>query len=269
MNRKLRIVLIIILASVFVYCSGSIAKTEIEYKQADNIYEESRNENFHIQGNLDSTQLQGSNSSTDSKEYFPDAEVDFEGLVRENPEIVGWIYIPDTNINFPLLRAKNNQKYLSLSYNLKLTNSGSIFMDFRNSSDFSSDNTVIYGHNMKNGGMFGSLKKYADIDYLKEHSYIYIFTNERIIKYRIFAAYKTENDSESYTRDFSENISFKDYLNYVIASAGNNVYEPIEEQAPLMMLSTCTSVSHTERFVVNAVQISERRLSKCIPTKSG
>ena len=258
MNKKLRIVLIIIFSVVFIYCAVRIVIIEVQYKQADNIYAESRAEHFQIAAVTATPTPQSTGSSTETEEYFPTVDFDYEGLVSLNPDIIGWVYIPDTNINYPLLRADNNQKYLTLSYDLQWTNSGGIFMDYRNAADFSDDNTIIYGHNMKNGGMFGNLKKYADTEYLKEHSYIYIFTKDRILKYRAFAAYKTENDSESYTMDFSKDTGYSGYLEYVLASAGDNKNDAIEETTPLMMLSTCTSVRRTERFVVNAVLVAEK-----------
>ena len=260
MNKKLRIILIIILSAVFLYSAVYIVKNELSYKQADDIYEESQSENFHVSEDVSSPQSTPSGSTSESEEYFPEAYADIENLLSVNPDIVGWIWIPNTNINYPLLRADNNQKYLSLSYNLKQTNSGSIFMDYRNSPDFSNDNTVIYGHNMKNGGMFGRLKDYSDIDFLKEHCFFYIFTKDRILKYRIFAAYKTENTSESYTMDFSGDVSYGDYISYIESNSKSNLTEVPDEQVPLITLSTCTSVRRTERFVVNAAFVAQKAL---------
>lgn len=258
MSKKVRTAIIIILSAILIYSITRIVIIQIEYSKADDIYNESRTENFHMSEETPAPQDSVDYSAPEPEEYFPEAYADIEDLMAINRDIVGWLWIPDTNINYPLLKAEDNQKYLGLSYNLQWTNSGSIFMDFRNSSNLSDDNTIIYGHNMKNGGMFGSLKKYSDIEYLEEHRYVYIFTKDRILKYKIFAAYKTESSSQSYTMGFSGDISFDDYINYVIASAGNNLNEAIEEKAPLMMLSTCTSVRRTERFVINTVLIAEK-----------
>ena len=262
MSKILRIALIVIFSAVLIYSVTRIVLIQIEYQKADEIYQESR-EAFHVAENSASPQPTPSGaSSSEPEEYFPEAYADIEDLLSVNPDIVGWIWIPNTDINFPLLRADNNQKYLNLSYNLKQTNSGSIFMDYRNSSDLSDGNTIIYGHNMKNGGMFGNLKKFADIDYMKAHSYVYVFTADRILKYRIFAGYKTESTSKSYTMDFSGDISYDDFISYIVNSVGNDLIEAPEKQVPLITLSTCTSVRRTERFVVHAAFVAEKAVQQ-------
>ena len=239
--------LIIVLSAVLIWSLASIGMTVGDYKKADAIYEKSRSESFHLSESAPDVPV-----SDISEEYFPQVSVDFEALTKSNPDVVGWLWIPDTDINFPLVRAENNWKYLNLSYNLQRTNSGSIFMDFRNSADFSDGNTVIYGHNMKSGGMFGTLKKFGDNAYLTEHPDLYIFTQTRVFKYRIFAAYKTEADSQSYTRSFTKDFNFEDYIGYVKCCAGENLSASPEETAPLITLSTCTSVQRNGRFAVHA-----------------
>ncbi len=246
MNKTLRTVLIVVLSAVLIWCLASIGLTVSDYKKADEIYKKSRSENFHIAE--DTPDLPVLNIS---KEYFPEVSVDFEALTKTNPDVVGWLWIPDTDINFPLLRSADNWKYLSLSYDLQRTNSGSIFMDFRNSSDFRDDNSVIYGHNMKSGGMFGKLKDFGDMEYLTEHPHLYIFTETQVFKYRIFAAYKTVADSTSYTRSFSEDLDYNRFIDYIKDCAGENITDPPEEISPLVTLSTCTSAQSNGRFVVH------------------
>lgn len=259
MKKALRIVIVGILFAILIFSVTQIVAIQLSYKEAAEIYEESRAESFHISEDASSSEPAGEGSaSTADDEYFPEAYADVDELMSLNPDIVGWIWIPSTNVNFPLLKGEDNIKYLTQSYNLKYTGSGGIFMDYRSSSDLSSDNTVIYGHNMKNGSMFGSLKKFSEIDYLTEHDYIYIFTADRILKYRIFAAYKTQSTSESYTMEFSGDISYDAYTDYVLSCAGSNLTELPETQTPLLMLSTCTSVVRTERFVVHACLIAEK-----------
>ncbi len=245
--------LIIALSAVLIWSLTSIGLTVSDYKKADAIYEESRNENFHI-----------SESSPDvpvlsiSEEYFPEVSVDFEALNKTNPDVIGWLWIPDTDINFPLLHSADNWKYLSLSYDLQRTNSGSIFMDFRNSNHLSDDNTVIYGHNMKSGGMFGKLKDFGDLDYLAEHTDLYVFTETQIFKYRIFAAYKTVSDSQSYTRSFLEDVDLKDFLDYIQVSAAENSLDPPKDITPFVTLSTCTTGQRNGRFVVHAYLVASK-----------
>ncbi|MGI5984517.1 MAG: class B sortase [Clostridiales bacterium] len=263
MGKKFRMVLAVILSIVLVYSAARIVMTEIEYKKAEDIYEKSQNEYFHF---LDKTApLWQEADNLSSEEYFPDVYVDFKALRTANPEIAGWIWIPDSSVNFPLLRAEDNRKYLSLSYDMQHTDSGSIFIDYRNSPDFSDDNTVIYGHNMNNGSMFGSLKKYSDAEYMDEHRNLYIFTGERIFKYRVFSAYKTESGSRSYTLSFPDNTCFFDYIDYAVTHSGYRMDFAPESKTPLLTLSTCTSGGQSKRFVVHAELISVKEYDKALP----
>ncbi|PKM73183.1 MAG: SrtB family sortase [Firmicutes bacterium HGW-Firmicutes-16] len=251
MNKILRSVLIVVLSAVLIWSLARIGLTVGDYKTADAIYEKSRNESFHITESTPEVPV-----SNISEEYFPEVSVDFESLTKTNPDVVGWLYIPDTDINFPLLRAADNWKYLSLSYNLQSTNSGSIFMDFRNSVDLSDDNTLIYGHNMKSGGMFGKLKEFGVSDYLTEHPDFYVFTETQVFKYRIFSAYKTQADSPSYTLSFSEDPDYKGFIDYIKDCTGENITDTPEENTPLITLSTCTSGQRSGRFVVHAYLVA-------------
>ncbi len=251
MNKTLRTALLTVLSAVLIYSATRIVLTEAEYKRADAIYDKSRIENFHI-----SETEQQASTLNEPEEFFPDVNVDFETLKSTNPEVVGWIWIGESNISFPLLRGEDNRKYLNRSYNLQQTSSGSIFMDFRNSPDLSSDNTVIYGHNIKSGGMFGELKQFGDPEYLKAHRDLYIFTETCVFKYRIFAAYKTESDSKSYTLDFSEDFSYNDFIEYVTPFVSDSGNAAPSEVTKLVTLSTCTSAQRTERFVVHAYLVA-------------
>ena len=253
MRKVLRTTLLIVLFGVLIYSMTHIVLTETEYKRAEAIYDKSRSESFHI-----SDTVQPASALSEANEYFPDASVDFEMLKSTNAEVVGWIWIGETNINFPLLRGEDNRKYLNLSYDLQQTNSGSIFMDFRNSPDLSSVNTVIYGHNMKSGGMFGELKKFGEPEYLKQHCDLYIFTETCAFKYRIFAAYKTESESKSYTLDFSKDFSYNDFIEYAMSFASDEGSAAPSEITKLITLSTCTSGRRNERFVVHAFLIAAK-----------
>lgn len=246
MKKKIILIASFVLAALLIYSTSQIIVAEKNYIKADRIYEQSRIDSFHI------TESKSEDaSSTEPEDSFPDVFVDFEFLKSTNPEIVGWLWIPDTEISYPLLKTEDNQKYLSLSFDCQYTNSGSIFIDFRNSQDFEDGNTIIYGHNMKSGGMFGCLKDFSDNSYLSEHSELYIFTESQVLKYRIFASYTTSCDSQSYTSSFLSETDFFDFLVYIQACSEEALESVPEKQAPLLTLSTCTK-RRSDRFVVHA-----------------
>ena len=250
MKKPVRILLIVVLATVFVVSAAQLVKIELAYKKAGDIYANSRME----------YRAQSSAAPSAEADGWPAITVDLAGLQKTNPDVIGWIYIPGTDIDYPLLLGADNEKYLHQSYDLQSTASGSIFMDSLCSAGFTDDNTVIYGHNMKNGSMFGGLKKYADTDYLKTHADVYVFLPGRVLRYRTFAGYKTGDTSESYTRTFTDSLDFTGFLQYIEKNAGENLVAAPTEKAPLLTLSTCTSAHASERFVVHAVLAGEKKL---------
>lgn len=250
MKKPLRTVLIVAFAALLAVSAAQLIRYALAYKKADDIYAESRTQ--YVETPAASAAVSGAN------DWAP-ITVDLASLQKANPEVAGWLYIPDTNISYPLLQGGDNDKYLHRSYDLQATAAGSIFMDYRNAAAFTDDNTVVYGHNMKNGSMFGSLKKYADTDYLKAHGYVYVILPGRTLRFRAFAAYRTEDTSESYTRAFADaGTDLAGFLQYIAASAAGNETDPPTEAAPLLTLSTCTSTTETGRFVVEAVLVGEK-----------
>lgn len=249
MKKSVRIVLIAVLGIVFAVSAVQLIKIGLAYKKAGDIYAESRAE----------YRTQESASASSEMDGWPAISVDIAALQKTNPDVAGWLYIPGTDVDYPLLRGADNEKYLHQSYDLQKTASGSIFMDCRCAADGTDDNTVIYGHNMKDSSMFGGLKKYADADYLKEHADVYVFLPDRVLRYRAFAGYKTGDTSRSYVYAFTDGLDFKGFLQYIAQSAGENIVDAPTEKAPLLTLSTCTSARATERFVVHAVCTGEKR----------
>ena len=261
MNGTMRKILMGIFAVILVYSLIRIVMIQQEYRMANTIYEESRTEYLHALDQTEGAQnpetLEDANKS---EADFPDVYADIKGIQQKNPDVIGWIWIPDTSINYPILQGKDNQRYLNLSYDQKRSISGSIFMDYRNASDFSDNNSILYGHNMKNETMFGGLKRYLEQDYMRDHSYLYLFKEQSIMKYHIFAAYKTQASSKSYVRTFQDPMNFESYLAYVHSCINDQQLDAPVQETPLILLSTCTSVNMNERLVVHAAFVSEKEI---------
>ena len=250
MKKPLRIALTAVLAAVFAVSVVQLVRYGLAYKKADDIYAASRTQYVQTPD--------ASPSGSDAGDW-PAFTVDIAGLRKTNPDVVGWLYIPDTAVSYPLVQGSDNQTYLHESYDGQATASGSIFLDCRSAAGLSDDNSVIYGHNMKNGSMFGGLKKYGDAGYLQAHADVYVFLADRTLHYRAFAAYQTEDTSESYTRRFADaGTDFAGFLAYIAESAAGNETDPPTTETPLLTLSTCTSTTETGRFVVHAVLVGEK-----------
>lgn len=252
--NKTRKIILAILCLVFLGTGVMLAVTLAGYSRADKLYEESR-QAVTIEEEPSPSPPQDEEAP---KEYFPIVTVDFEALWETNPDVIGWIYVPNTRINYPLVQGEDNSLYVHTGYNLESTSSGSIFMDYRNAPELTDANTIIFGHNMRNGGMFGTLKNYEEQEYFDLNQHVYIFTPERDYKYRLFSAYKTENGSDSYYIEFSSRERTQEYIeNALSQSLVETEISPTSEDR-LLMLSTCTTTVWNQRFVVHGVLIAEK-----------
>lgn len=189
---------------------------------------------------------------------FPALEIDFSALGKLNQEIVGWLYMESCDISYPVVQGNNNQYYLTHTATGEESSSGSIFMDAGNAGDFQDEHTVLYGHNMKNGAMFGRLKKLLTEKELCEKNpylYIYLPTGE-ILEYRIFSCYVTNDASVRYGNFASD----QDYFTYWKLRQGKSVYEygaEITKRLPVLSLSTCFGTGGTQRLMVHGVLLEK------------
>lgn len=176
-------------------------------------------------------------------------EINFEELIKANSDVIGWIYCKNTPISYAVVQEEDNNYYLRRDLNGQYSNNGSIFADCRNSRDFSDKNTIIYGHNMRNNSMFGTLTNYEDEQYFTEHPEMYLLTPDTKYKIKLIAAIEQENDAEFYAdllniektekmiNDAIERSTFKS--NYVFSSDDR-----------FITLSTCSYDYEDARFLV-------------------
>lgn len=161
--------------------------------------------------------------------------VDFEKLKERNKDVIGWLYIPDTKIDEPILKGENNNSYLYTDIDKKSNKAGSVFIDEINKTDFNDDNTIIYGHNMKNGSRFHDIRYYVEQDYSDAHHTVYIYLPDGSVNvYDAYASAIIEADSDLYQKG----INYKKYTQSVIDQSKVKG-EVSAEQKPLIMLSTC------------------------------
>lgn len=124
--------------------------------------------------------------------------IDFNSLTEINAQTKGWIYLSDSVINYPIMQSRDNEYYLNHIFDGQVNSAGSLFLDYR-TKDIKSDRCVIiYGHNIKNGTMFGGLKKYKDPEYYGEHRVMYIFVPEGRYQVEIIAASLIKADDDMY-----------------------------------------------------------------------
>lgn len=180
-------------------------------------------------------------------------DTDLEALRAVNPDVLGWIVIPGTKLDYPLMKGLDNEYYLNHSWNKKANQAGAIFVERMNQEDFSDFHTVIYGHRQVDGSMFGSLKHYVNLSYYQEHPYIYIVDDAGVHRYEIFAAYKAAVGSRTYQVGFPGEESRQEFLTYCADASGieTGVIPALHDR--ILTLSTCTAFGDdANRWVVQA-----------------
>ena len=253
LNTILNIALVGCLA-IFVFSGWKLISSLIEYRKGEENYEALLQDAVISPGGIsDGTQSNGYSQ----EEILP--VIDWAKLKNMNNDLIGWLYIPDTVIQYPIVASTDNDYYLTHTFDRTENACGSIFMDKGNKKDFSSDNTILHGHNMKNGTMFGSLREFEEKSYWQSHPYIWIIRENIALKYEIFSVGITEAASDVYILEFGSEESFRNYI--VNRTKLGAIYETgvnVTTNDKLLTLSTCTSDTEVGRRVVQAKLVDEK-----------
>lgn len=194
--------------------------------------------------------------------YSPDngrfLSVNFDSLWEENKNVVAWLYIPDTEVNHPVVQTTDNKYYLNHNYNEQYNSAGWIFGDYRSTFDSLGRNTVIYGHNLSSGGMFGSLKKLnktKDWFDTPGRNYIYLDTPKASYVFKMISIYTT-GETVYIKHSLSDDNTFRGFIDYVMS---HNTIDKVSESAGvndnILTLSTCQS---GQRLTIQAKLISTK-----------
>ena len=201
-------------------------------------------------------------SVTPEEEKDPvEIPIDFATLQKENPDVYAWIKIENTNIDYPILQKEgDNGYYLTHTMENKESPEGSIFTEDYNSTDFEDPNTVIYGHDMKNGSMFQNLLEYQDKEFFDENREVLIYTPDAIRHYKIFAAYLYDDRHLMESFDFTIKSIYQAYLDSIFSMRSMNAQidttAEIGTDDKIITLSTCYGNQSDKRYLVQAVLVS-------------
>ena len=183
-------------------------------------------------------------------------KVDFEALKAINCDIVGWIYLEGTTLNYPIVQGKDNAYYLDHLYNKTVNAAGSIFMDVLCQPDFSNRNTVIYGHHMKNNTMFHSITNYKTQEYYDAHiPEMYLFTPNQTYRVDVFAGFVTDTDFNAWQTEFSSEEVFVQWLCDLKEQSAFQCSIVPKETDHILTLSTCSYEFNDARYVLYGVLI--------------
>lgn len=189
--------------------------------------------------------------------------IDFRKLAKINDEIYAWIYVPGTRIDYPIAQsAESDEHYLKYNFKNEPEFAGCIYTEKANKKNFTDPNTVVYGHNMKNGSMFQNLHKFEDEAFFKKHTKVYVYTPKKIYVYTIFAAYTYDDRHLLKSFDFSDKKVFANYLKNVMhtrdMSSNIRTEQKVTDRDKIITLSTCVGGQPNNRYLVQAVLTDEK-----------
>lgn len=226
---------------IIVGSMGGFLYIFMDYQKADNLYDELNSSYINIDEQV----------SDDSWDNMID--VDFDSLQKINPDVVAWLYVENTDISYPILYSGDDSTYLRTTMEGESAKAGSIFLEGYNYPDFTDSHSIIYGHNMRNLSMFGSLKYYkSDESYLDEHKYFQIITPDSKMRFEIFSYFDTEAASWVYAVPYSDCEEFGDYISELLRHSYEVVdTEDVTSADRVVTLSTCSTSGM--RFTVHGV----------------
>lgn len=245
MDKKRKLLAGLLLAAGLL-CAGISFYLYQQEKHAGEAYEDLQKD----------TELQG-----ESEESGVEIPIDFAQLQKENKDIYAWIRIPNTEIDYPIVQhAEDDTYYLDHNAQKEEDQAGAIFTESYNTKTFDDPNTVLYGHNMKNGTMFRGLHDYADRSFFDDHREVLVYLPERILHYQVFAAYLYDNRHIIQSIDFENPKIYQAYLDQIFQirdmNASIDTSMDVTSEDRIITLSTCNAGIETQRYLVQAVLVS-------------
>ena len=192
-------------------------------------------------------------ANEDKNEYKEEYTIDFNKLKEQNKETVAWIKVNNTNIEYPVVKADNNNFYLNHSFDKSENLAGWIFADYRNKFDNTDKNIIIYGHNMRDGSMFGSLKNILNSDWYEneENTNITLYTENEKCIYKVFSIYKIESEDYYIKTEFSNDNEFEQFVNTIKNRSIKKFDIDVSKEDNILTLSTCAN-NNRYRIVLHA-----------------
>lgn len=247
---------------VLAFSIWQLSSIFLEYKAGEDEYEELLeqfvNEELPEEEYGDMEESISGETEGESGETEPEEErmerVSFDKLKEINSEIVAWIEIPGTSLSYPVMHTSDDVFYLNHTFSGKVNSAGSIFVETLNNPEFTDLHTIVYGHNMKNGSMFASLKNYTSPSYLVAHPTVYIDLADGTHAYQIFSCYEATADSDSYTIGFAKDEQYETFLQTLKSRSAYDTGVDVSIEDSIISLSTCTR-NGENRYLVHAKKI--------------
>lgn len=294
MSEKLRKYLTVLLVAVFVVSTGLLIKSKLDKKAAGESYLQAQ----QIAGLSGETVTAETDATEQTLPTVPEtqptvpletqpqtvwvpaavepdehmenlAQIDLNALRKANPDVVGWIFLPGSQVNYPIVQGEDNQYYLEHTWDNKKNSAGSIFLEATNSPNLTDCRSVLYGHNMGNMSMFAILHAYANSYYVKQFPYAYLVTDEGVLRYEIYSTYQAAVDSKTYALDL-DHRHMPSFIQMTLDESEFDMGIVPADTDRILTLSTCTGNYSTRRVVHARLVMEEVEVKNDpLPTESG
>lgn len=243
----------VLCAAGVLYSTFILISDNREYAEGDAAYQQVRQVRESSEPAANQTnappQIAGEVSIEEKQDKHNDS-VDFSSLEEINPDVVAWLTCEGTEIDYPVVLGTDNDYYLRHLFTGERNKLGAIFIDYRNHGNFSDKNTIIYGHNMKDGSMFSSLTKYKNQNYYDSYPAMVLYTPDGDYKIELFAGIIVDGNYESVRFDFKNNHDFQSYIDSLkkMSTFESNTLVNADDQ--IVTLCTCSYEFNNARYAL-------------------
>lgn len=231
LNEKLRKFLLALSIAAFAFCAVKLTNTGYMYYKMDKDLSDIK-EKAITKDPEKKAKTQKQEDDAALKRH-----INWSYLKGINKDIFAWIYVPGTAIDYPMLKGATNYTYIRHNYRKQYSYNGSIFIEHVNSKKMTDDNTIVYGHNMRNGSMFATMNRFYEQSFMNKHHKVYIyFPSQKVNVYDIFS-YSVIKDTNSLYK-----IDVKDYpgfIRQIYSTSRSKLKTDTKHKKPLLMMSTC------------------------------
>lgn len=241
-NKKkviLNIIIYIVLFSALIYSGTEIYKWYVDRTNNNEISEQ-------IKDVIKITDYE----NNDGRNYI----VDFSKLKEQNNDTIAWLKVNNTNIEYPVVKSRDNSFYLDHSFDKSKNSAGWIYADYRNKFDGTDRNIIIYGHNRRDGSMFGSMKNILKPDWYNndENKNIILNTEKGNYTYKVFSVYQIESEDYYIKTEFNNDDEYEQFINTLKNRSIKEFNTDVSKNDSILTLSTCAN-NNRYRVVLHAV----------------
>jgi sortase B len=250
-------ILLIVLVLVFAYSTTMVGYRLIDKYRNDKLYENMTTvyKENSVEQNLNNSIKEDEQQQKEQKQVSEKTQQLQQSLLKVNPDVVGWITIENSKINYPVVQAKDNEYYLKNNFENQYSKHGSIFVDYRNENllDFwnAEKNIVIYGHNLRDGTMFNDLELYKEENYFNSNQMISFDIFPHQYKWQAFSAYVTDTDFDYIQTDFKNDTEYSNFIKSISEKSWYKTDTIPDSNDIILTLSTCSYEFEDARFVVH------------------